>query len=309
MLVSVVVPCFNVENCVENCVNSVLAQTYEYIELICVDNNSTDNTLKILKQIQEKNNRILIVQEYTPGANAARNKGLSIANGEWIQFLDADDCLLPDKFRDQVELIKNTKTDCDFLVSSYFRKNSLGVKTLISIERDPWLGLISGRLGITSSNLFKRNSINQIGGWDTSKKSSQEAWLMFNLLKKNAAVLFCDVPSAQINERIVGSISFTNRDQNWERYILLRFEILNWLKNEKKLEAYLESVLQRNIFDSIRILYSLNPSKSILLHDKIVKSNFKPLKSSSSSSVYIFVYNLLGFKLTQSFFNLLSQSK
>ncbi len=107
MLVSVVIPCYNVEDYIEECIHSAFAQTHKPIEVICIDNNSTDNTWQKLKQLQEKYPSLLIDKELKPGAPAARNKGLALSKGEWIQFLDADDLLLPEKIEHQAKLLQN----------------------------------------------------------------------------------------------------------------------------------------------------------------------------------------------------------
>ena len=107
MLVSVVIPCFNVEHFITECIESVVSQTHQELEIICVDNNSTDNTWETFLELKNKYPNIFLVQEMKKGANAARNKGLDIAKGEWIQFLDADDLYLPTKLEEQVKYIEN----------------------------------------------------------------------------------------------------------------------------------------------------------------------------------------------------------
>jgi glycosyltransferase involved in cell wall biosynthesis len=106
MLISVIIPCYNVEAFISECVDSVLNQTYQEIEIICIDNNSSDNTWQTLIQLKNIFPHLIIDKEIKAGACAARNKGLNIANGYWVQFLDADDLLLPKKIEHQVELLK-----------------------------------------------------------------------------------------------------------------------------------------------------------------------------------------------------------
>ena len=108
-LVSVIIPAYNVEAYIAPCLGSVLAQSYPKLEIICVDNNSTDNTLQKLEALREKHPEIILLTEEKQGAPAARNAGLHIAKGEWIQFLDADDILLPGKISRQVSLLENAE--------------------------------------------------------------------------------------------------------------------------------------------------------------------------------------------------------
>ena len=89
--VSVIVPVYNVEKYLKKCLSSVVIQTLKDIEIICVDDGSTDNSLEILKECAAKDNRFIILEQANQGAGAARNKGLKIAQGEFIAFMDGDD--------------------------------------------------------------------------------------------------------------------------------------------------------------------------------------------------------------------------
>ena len=110
MFVSVIIPCLNVEEYIEDCLASVYNQSYKQFEVICIENNSKDNTLSKLRGLEDDLYPDLIVlEESKPGACAARNKGLSVAKGEWVQFLDADDTLKPGKLEHQIKLLKSKK--------------------------------------------------------------------------------------------------------------------------------------------------------------------------------------------------------
>ena len=91
MFISVIIPVFNVEKYIEQCIESVINQTLNDIEIICVNDGSTDKSLEILKKYQQKDARIKILNQENKGAGAARNTGLNAANGEYIYFLDGDD--------------------------------------------------------------------------------------------------------------------------------------------------------------------------------------------------------------------------
>lgn len=89
--ISVIIPVYNVENYLEECLDSVLNQTLREIEIICIDDGSTDNSLNILKNYEKRDKRIIILKQKNLGAGAARNTGLKVARGKYISFLDADD--------------------------------------------------------------------------------------------------------------------------------------------------------------------------------------------------------------------------
>lgn len=100
---SIIMPNYNCEKFIAETINSVLAQTYDDWELIIVDDCSTDDSVKIIKEFCEKDERIkLFVQEKNQGGAAARNLALREATGKWIAFLDSDDLWLPEKLEKQL---------------------------------------------------------------------------------------------------------------------------------------------------------------------------------------------------------------
>lgn len=92
-LVSIIVPCYNVEKYVEQCVNSMISQDYKNWEGILINDGSTDSTLDLIKSIKEKDDRIRVFSQENSGLSATRNKGIEHSNGVFIFFLDSDDVL------------------------------------------------------------------------------------------------------------------------------------------------------------------------------------------------------------------------
>ena len=89
--VSVIIPVYNVENYLRQCLDSVVNQTLKEIEIICVDDGSTDDSFDILQEYAEKDARIKVVKQKNQGVGFSRNKGIKLANGEFVCFLDSDD--------------------------------------------------------------------------------------------------------------------------------------------------------------------------------------------------------------------------
>lgn len=109
---SVIVPVYNVEKYLEKCLNSIINQSYRNLEIICVNDGSTDNSLTILKAYEKKDPRIILIDKENGGLSSARNVGLDVASGEYITFVDSDDyialntyelCL--NKFNDEVDFV------------------------------------------------------------------------------------------------------------------------------------------------------------------------------------------------------------
>jgi minor teichoic acid biosynthesis protein ggaB len=90
-LVSVIVPVYNVENYLRECLDSIVAQTYRNIEVILIDDGSKDSSGEICDEYADKDNRVKVIHKENGGVSAARNTGLDVAKGEWISYVDSDD--------------------------------------------------------------------------------------------------------------------------------------------------------------------------------------------------------------------------
>ena len=91
--ISVIIPVYNVEKYLESCLNSVLAQTFQDWEAICINDGSPDQSDKILAQFAAKDSRFKMITQENQGLSMARNAGLEAATSDWITFLDSDDIL------------------------------------------------------------------------------------------------------------------------------------------------------------------------------------------------------------------------
>ena len=104
-LISVIVPVYNAEQYVEQCLESICSQTYPHLEIICIDDGSTDSSAAILHRYAERDKRVQVLTRKNRGQAAARNEGLEIARGEWVTGVDADDYLRPGAYEYAVGMI------------------------------------------------------------------------------------------------------------------------------------------------------------------------------------------------------------
>lgn len=112
MKFSIIIPIFNVAQYLPKCLDSVLAQTCADFEAVCVNDGSTDNSLEILEEYQEKDPRIKVVSQANGGLSAARNVGLLHAQGDYVFFLDSDDWIEPDALRILSEKLSDEDMVC-----------------------------------------------------------------------------------------------------------------------------------------------------------------------------------------------------
>jgi len=106
-MISIIVPIFNSERWLGRCIESLISQTYKDIEIILINDGSTDNSLVICKEYSLKDNRIVVIDKENGGVSSARNLGIKSAKGEYIQFVDSDDFIDPQMCEKLVEAIKN----------------------------------------------------------------------------------------------------------------------------------------------------------------------------------------------------------
>jgi len=114
-MISVIIPVYNCEDYLYVCLNSLLKQSYSDFEVICIDDNSTDSSLEILKYFAKEDHRIKIFENsHNKGVSYSRNKGLKLAKGEYIFFLDSDDWITSNAFQDLFENAENNDSDLVF---------------------------------------------------------------------------------------------------------------------------------------------------------------------------------------------------
>lgn len=110
-LVSVIIPAYNVAEYIPFCLDSLISQTYKNLEIICVNDGSTDSTLDIIKEYAEKDSRIILIDKENGGQASARNMGLDTAKGDYISFVDSDDYVSPDFIMRLKDLLEGNSCD------------------------------------------------------------------------------------------------------------------------------------------------------------------------------------------------------
>lgn len=105
--ISIIVPVYNTEKYLNRCMKSVTEQSFQDLEIILIDDGSTDHSLEICKQWKEKDNRIIVIHQKNAGAGAARNAGLKIATGKYIGFVDSDDWIEKDMYQTLYSLLSS----------------------------------------------------------------------------------------------------------------------------------------------------------------------------------------------------------
>jgi glycosyltransferase involved in cell wall biosynthesis len=173
-LVSVIMPVFNAERYVEEAVRSVLSQTYKRIELICINDKSTDGSLSILESFGSE--IMFVNNEKNCGTAKSRNKGVRVARGEFLAFIDNDDIWESNKLEVQMTQFQNNPDlDVSFSYMQCFISPEIGeqVKNLRYCPPDPLPGYIP------STVVVKRTSFDKVGYFDSRWKNGESfAWIL-----------------------------------------------------------------------------------------------------------------------------------
>ncbi|MFA5062062.1 MAG: glycosyltransferase family A protein [Patescibacteria group bacterium] len=196
-LISVIIPVYNHAHTIKKCISDILAQTYQPIEIIIVNDGSTDNFQQAISDL--KNSDIKIFSQENKGAPSARNLGFAQSKGEYVIFWDADTIARPDMLEKMYKALRdNSETSCAY------SKFKFGWKTMQSHEFDP--GLLKKLNYIDVTSLVRRSALTDLrpsaGPWDESIKRFQDWDLWLSLLEKNKTGVF--VPEV-LYKKVVGN--------------------------------------------------------------------------------------------------------
>lgn len=293
--VSVVIPCFNAAEFIDEAVASVLSQTHAVEEIFCVDDGSTDDTLTALHRLRSESPIPLhVLSGPNGGPSVARNRGLERASGNWIQFLDADDLLAPDKLRHQLALVGSADAVPGFIAAAYRSINmDTGYEWTSSVASDPWLGLLTAKLGITSSNLWRADAVRSVGGWRTGMHTSEDPDLMFRLLQSGGSVLRDPVYLTALRRR---------QDSQWNRdfrksnrgWFTFRKEVADYMRQADLLTPTRATAFGETVWSTLRGLYHRDPSFAVEMHS-LVTENAIPISMGNESWFVTHLYTVFGF--------------
>ena len=161
-LISVIVPIYNTEKYLKKCINSIINQTYKNIEIILIDDGSTDSSKEICDDFSKIDSRIVVIHKKNEGVSKARNIGLKVSNGKYIAFIDSDDCI--EKKYLEALYKKMIEPEIDMTMISFINNND---KIMINEEfllncftteqNEEYYGYIWGKL--LKNNIIKENNI------------------------------------------------------------------------------------------------------------------------------------------------------
>ncbi|MBE2170226.1 MULTISPECIES: glycosyltransferase family 2 protein [unclassified Cobetia] len=302
MLVSIIIPCFNREEMILETLNSVYAQTYRPLELVVVDDGSTDNSIEVVKKFSRQNIsdtsfKVKIYQQKNNGAPSARNFGLRHCTGDFIQFLDSDDILCSNKIKKQLEFLTSFP-DCDFVYcQSMIFNHSIGdTDEIVGNEKSKTLkGHIGANALKTDLGLYRVNTITKMGFWNENLKVWQEREYNLRLFTNKLNIGYIPEVLAYYrvhsNERISKTLT---EQRHLDSLKVLERTAINGLSSDDLKVAYTEICSHYfSIYKHALASNKKNIAKSAAYNSLVIslKSlNFKKILKSMAINISMYIF-------------------
>ena len=317
-LISIVVPVYNIEKYIERCIKSILSQTYSNIEIIIVDDSSTDNTASIIDQYALKDTRIIPIHKKNGGVSSARTEGINRASGEWIGFVDGDDVIEERMYEVLINNAKKYNADIshcgyqmvfpDGHIDYYYNTKCIEIQDNIKALEE----LLSGRKiepGLCNK-LFKKSLFNDSIDYESLSKIkiNEDLLLNYYLFKNSNLAIYEDFcPYHYILRKGSAAVS-----KNIHHCIDPLF-VITYIKEElsNNLELY-PTVYSRYLYQLINTStqkeFDLEKKKALkLLRNEIKNRNINICKSTKLKLMVIAVaYTLPLYKVVRKMYDMVT---
>lgn len=240
--ISIIIPVYNTEKYIEKCLNSIIGQTLSDIEIICVNDGSTDNSLDVLKKFAARDLRIKIIEQANKKQGAARNNGTKHATGEYIGFVDSDDWVDHDYF--EKLYIAAKKYDSDIALATNVRIGKHKFKKRLNIKKEKFVTSLQEKIDICKQwknecptnkiyrlSMLKKNEIL----WSEGCYCEDKLFTMQAVFYANGVVAvpginyyYFENPTSTVNTRVKKHIEELINDKN-----VAKQEVLKFLKEKK----------------------------------------------------------------------------
>ncbi len=267
-LISVIIPIYNGEKYVKQALDSVINQTYNNLEIIIINDGSTDNSLNIIKDYQSKDKRIVIIDKQNNGVSSARNDGIKKSSGKYIMFLDSDDYLDNDYIFNMYNcLIKKTSDVCMSGIRQFNENKTIRFKKYLNEDKklnfnDILLDIINTNefntifKYIIDSDIIKNNNIL----FDTTLKYAEDLKFAYTVLKNSKSIYHYNI--CGYNYRINPS-SVTN-NLNIDKLLKWYYDDVKVLNYIKENENNVDDIINNRIFTKVNYnLYIMCEVKSV----------------------------------------------
>ena len=295
-LVTIGIPCFNAAQFIKTAIESALSQTYPNCEVIVVDDGSTDTSLVVASAFGD---RVNVIRRGRQGGNYARNTILQEARGEWIQFLDADDRLEPEKIAQQFAETDNGR-DADVIYSPVWVETTTGDRSSREVsssspERDLYSQWLSWHLPQTGGCLWRTEALRDIDGWRNEQLCCQEHELYLRALKAGLRWKYAPTPGAVY--RIWSEQTLCRKDPCMviRTKTLLMDHLREWMMAKNLWKPEHAQLAGRACLEMSRTLARFDLAEAAKYHRERRKRGLIHLEGPAAPPSYRWSYRLFGF--------------
>jgi hypothetical protein len=300
-LVSILIPCYNAEPWIATAIESAMAQTWSLKEIIVVDDGSTDRSLDIIRQF---NGRIRWETGPNYGGNTARNRLLELARGEWVQYLDADDYLLPEKIAQQMQFV-SAHADLDIVfgpitLEHWTEQGSRRELLPIPEPDDLWILLAAWGMPQTGAPLWRKQAIFDVGGWNPDQPCCQEHELYLRLLMDEKRFAYHPTNGAVYRQWSTETVCKRNISEVHSRRLEIEQRLENHLREKGQLTWERLRAINQARFEIARIAwqYDSNLAGEIMDQVRSLDPKFSPTGVAAPAH-YRVVFHSLGFQAAE----------
>jgi glycosyltransferase involved in cell wall biosynthesis len=312
VLVSVIIPIYNSGMSLSRTMTSILAQTYEHLQIILIDDGSTDDSFLIASQYASE--RVLVLRQKNSGAAVARNKGLEFAKGYFIQFLDAGDVLSFNKIELQVLSLKN---DSDKVAVCNYKQftndedmvnvNYPDQSSFIFSCNNPQEFLIRlwggyGEMNFIQTNcwLVPRHLIHKVGGWRSYRCPDDDGEFFARvLLASNGVIYVPDIYNYyHIHPKGYNQLS-RNRNLKYIKNTLLTIDLKHQYLLGKGTHPYINKAIAAQYYRFALDIYPINKVLSSIAYNRFKSFREMPPKIVLGGRLFQLFYKIFGWRLTR----------
>ena len=299
--ISILIPCYNAEQWIAQAIQSSLDQTYANKEVIVVDDGSSDRSLEIIKIFDD---RIRWETQPNQGGNITRNRLLKLSTGEWIQYLDADDYLQPDKIEKQVAFLKqHPQADVIYSPSIYeYHDGNDSRREILPIPepRDPWILLARWFLPQTGSPLWRKQAILDVGKWKVKQPCCQEHELYLRLLIAEKQFEYYPGAGSVYRQWSEGTLCKRNKPETQRHRLAIKDRLEEYLRITNQLTQERLNAINQARFECARMIWLSDRqwARELIAKIRSTEINFIP-SGAAAPKFYQFIYRLFGFAMAE----------
>lgn len=249
--ISIIIPIYNVERYLRQCIDSILAQTFTDFELLLIDDGSPDGCPVICDEYAEKDARIRVFHKQNGGVTSARNKGLNNANGNWIIYIDGDDWIEPTYVEELYNAAINNEADIAICAFRFVYEDGSSViehPTIWDDNKQASLNRYIASIWTTACGTIQKSSLYKDNGVQSPKDLTfcEDFHLMVRLCYFANKVVSINRPLYNYRQRS-SSIVHSLNDKTWRDELSTYLEIIDFFRNQGELETYKKVMAWRTL--------------------------------------------------------------